>query len=226
MSGALKQEVGVVGVAILGAGTAIGVSIFTVLQPAAEQAGSGLLVALVLAAMPMLLFALSYAYLGANAPVSGASYEWPRRYLHPFVGFAVAWLRIIGTTGAIVILAKVLVSYVTSVVPVPGPLLAIGSISVVVFLNFLGVSVAAWVQTAMMILLLIVFGFYAGAGTPQVDWTFLLPQSNSTLAILGAVPLMISLFLGIETAVEIGEEVKRPARTIPLGIGLGILLNI
>jgi len=36
---------------------------------------------------------------------------------------------------------------------------------------------------------------------------------------------MISLFLGIESAVEIGEEVRRPARTIPLGIALAIGLT-
>ena len=36
---------------------------------------------------------------------------------------------------------------------------------------------------------------------------------------------MISLFLGIESAVEIGEEVRNPERTIPLGILLAILLT-
>ena len=41
----LRQGVGLLGVVMFGAGTAIGVSIFTVLQPAASVAGSGLLIA-------------------------------------------------------------------------------------------------------------------------------------------------------------------------------------
>jgi APA family basic amino acid/polyamine antiporter len=36
---------------------------------------------------------------------------------------------------------------------------------------------------------------------------------------------MVSLFLGIETATEVGEEVRDGRRTIPLGIGLSILLT-
>jgi APA family basic amino acid/polyamine antiporter len=79
----LKKRVGLVGVIMLGAGTAIGVSIFSVLSPAAKVAGSGLLVTVVLAAFPMVLFAVIYSFLSSALPKSGASYEWPRRFLHP-----------------------------------------------------------------------------------------------------------------------------------------------
>jgi APA family basic amino acid/polyamine antiporter len=43
--------------------------------------------------------------------------------------------------------------------------------------------------------------------------------------VLAAVPLMVSLFLGIETSVEVGEEVKNGRRNIPLGIALSIALT-
>ena len=82
----LRRGVGLVGVVTFGAGTAIGVSIFTVLQPAAQVAGAGMLVAIALAAVPMVLFAAAYAYLGSALPVAGASYEWPRRFLGPLAG--------------------------------------------------------------------------------------------------------------------------------------------
>jgi len=42
---------------------------------------------------------------------------------------------------------------------------------------------------------------------------------------MAAVPLMVSLFLGIETATEVGEEVRDSRRTIPLGIALSIVLT-
>src|SRR5690625_5689092 len=96
----LRRGVGLASVVMLGAGTAIGVSIFSVLQPAAEVAGSGLLVAIPLAAVPMVFFACTYAWMASAVPVTGASYEWPRRFIHPAAGVVVAWLRILTHGGA------------------------------------------------------------------------------------------------------------------------------
>jgi APA family basic amino acid/polyamine antiporter len=121
----LDRGVGLTGVVTFGAGTAIGVSIFSVLQPAAAAAGSGLLAAIGAAAVPMILFGLCYAYLGSMLPISGASYEWPRRFLHPLAGFLVAWLRILGNVGAMVMLSQVLVNYADKAVPLPAkPIMA------------------------------------------------------------------------------------------------------
>lgn len=221
-----RRDVGLAGVVMFGTGTAIGVSIFTVLQPAASVAGSGLLLALLLAAVPMLLFAVTYAYLGSAVPVSGASYEWPRRYLHPFAGFLISWLRILSNVGALTVLAQILVSYVGMVVPLPlKPTMAV-LLTLVFALNYIGVSVAAKVQNLLMVLLLAVFGVFVAGGLPQTDTTVLMQALEAQpLAVLAAVPLMISLFLGIESAVEIGEEVRNPRRNIPLGIALAIGLT-
>lgn len=223
---AQRRDVGLAGVVMFGTGTAIGVSIFTVLQPAASVAGSGLLPALLLAAAPMLLFAVTYAYLGSAVPVSGASYEWPRRFLHPFVGFLISWLRILSNVGALTVLALILVSYVGMVVALPlKPTMAV-LLTVIFALNYIGVSVAAKVQNLLMVLLLAVFGVFVAGGLPQVDATVLRQALDAQpLAVLAAVPLMISLFLGIEAAVEIGEEVRQPRRNIPLGIALAIGLT-
>ena len=79
MSGAtreLKGGVGLTGVVMLGAGTAIGVSIFSVMAPAAQIAGSALLVAVLISALPMIVFALAYAYLASALPKSGPTSSW------------------------------------------------------------------------------------------------------------------------------------------------------
>ncbi len=222
----LRKDVGLLGVVTLGAGTAIGVSIFTVLQPTAQIAGSGLLAAIGVAALPMVLFAVAYAYLGSVMPVSGASYEWPSRFLHPSVGFMIAWLRIVANVGALTILAQVLVSYLSMVVKLP-PKLSVAVLLTLVFaLNFVGVSIAARVQSIMMGLLLLVLAVFVVTGAPALDLHLIgSPLAHGPLAVLAAVPLMISLFLGIESAVEIGEEVRDAERTIPIGIALAIVLT-
>lgn len=222
----LRKDVGLVGVVTFGAGTAIGVSIFTVLQPTAQIAGSGLLAAIAVSALPMVLFAIAYAYLGSVAPVSGASYAWPSRFLHPMVGFLIAWLRIIANVGVLTILAQILVSYLGMLVKLPQKLSVMVLLTVVFGLNLVGVSLASRVQSIMMGVLLAVLAIFVATGAPVLDLKMIgSPLSHGPIAVLAAVPLMISLFLGIESAVEIGEEVRDAQRTIPLGIALAIGLT-
>lgn len=222
----LKRGVGLVGVLTFGAGTAIGVSIFSVLQPAAQVAGSGLLIAIAIAAIPMALFALVYSWLASALPVSGASYEWPRRFVGPFAGFTVAWLRILGSVGAMTVLARVLTNYLSMAIALPADAVMAAAITAVFALNYLGVSVAARAQTLLMLLLMAVLAVFVATGAPLVASAVLgNPLTAPPLAVLGAVPLLISLFLGIESAVEIGEEVRDPKRTIPLGILLAIIVT-
>lgn len=222
----LRKSVGLVGVVTFGAGTAIGFSIFSILQPTAQVAGSGLLAAIGVAALPMLVFAAVYAYLGSALPVSGASYEWPTRFIHPGVGFIIAWLRIISNVGALTILSQVMVSYLAMVVPLPvKPVMAM-AITAIFALNYIGVSIAAKVQTQLMALLLIILAIFVATGLPHFDAALVgNPLDTPPLAILAVVPLMISLFLGIESAVEIGEEVRDARRNVPLGIALAIGLT-
>jgi APA family basic amino acid/polyamine antiporter len=224
--GELRRGVGLTGVVMLGAGTAIGVSIFTVLQPAAEVAGSGLLVAVALAAIPTVFFAMIYAFLASALPRSGASYEWPRRFVHPMAGFLVAWLRILTNVGALTLLATVLVNYLNMAVSLPvRPAMAV-VFTLIFAMNFVGVTIAARAQTLMMLVLLLALGTFVSIGLPQGDiGTVGSLTQNGWLAIITAVPLMISLFLGIESAVEIGEEVRDPTHTIPKGIALAVILT-
>jgi basic amino acid/polyamine antiporter, APA family len=222
----LRKSVGLTGVVTFGAGTAIGVSIFSILQPTAAVAGSGLLAAIAVAAVPMVVFAVAYAYLGSALPVSGASYEWPTRFIHPGVGFMIAWLRVIANVGAMTILSQVLISYLGMVLPIPlKPGMAL-LISAVFALNYFGVAIAAKVQAQLMALLLVILAIFVASGLPHFDPGLVgNPLDTPPMAILAVVPLMISLFLGIESAVEIGEEVRDAQRNVPLGIALAICLT-
>ena len=138
---------------MFGAGTAIGVSIFSVLAPAAKLAGSGLLIAVAIAALPMAVFAVVYSFLSSALPRSGASYEWPRQVIHPFVGFLVAWLRVLSNVGAIVVLSFVLVNYLRSAIDLPERATMVSAITLVFILNYFGVALAARVQTLLMAVL-------------------------------------------------------------------------
>jgi APA family basic amino acid/polyamine antiporter len=223
---ALKQGVSLWGIVALGAGTAIGVAIFSILAPGAALAGPGLLLAMLIAMVPMMLFALTYAFMGSAAPVSGASYEWSRRFIHPFVGFIIGWLRMAGSTSALVLYAFVLVQYWSTVVDLPAKPAMFGVLTLFWLLNLLGVSLVARSQALMVFILLTTCLALVVAAIPHGEAAHFEPfLSHGWAGVLAAVPLMVSLFLGIETATEVGEEVRDGRRTIPLGIGLSILLT-
>lgn len=223
----LRRSVRLIDVVMLGAGTAIGASVFTVLGPATSLGGSGVIIATMLAALPMAVFGIVYAFMASALPKTGASYEWQHAFVHPLVGFVVVWLRIMGSAAIMVLLVRVLVSYLEMVWPgIPAAPIMFGLFVVVFLLNYLGVSVAARAQTVLMVLLLITFAVFVAAGAPKISADRIGPVFEGWSPILAALPVLISLFLGIETATEVGEEVDNAERNVPLGLVLALLLTV
>jgi APA family basic amino acid/polyamine antiporter len=219
----LKKGVNLPAVVALGLGTAVGVAIFSVIAPATAIAGPGMLIAVPIAAVPMFIIAVSYAFLGSALPTSGASYEWPRRFLHPFAAFLISWLRIAGTTSALLVLALVMTRYLAMAVPIerkPTMLIAFG---VVFAINFFGVKLAGRILTflvAAMVLLFLAFSAWGAAYVEPANFQPFLPHGWD--GVLAAIPLLVSLFLGIETAAEVGDEIENGKRNLPLGIAIAI----
>ncbi|WP_084421409.1 APC family permease [Henriciella litoralis] len=225
-TGELRRDVGLAGVISLGLGTAVGVSVFSVLAPATALAGPAMLVSMLIAMVPMMVFGVVYSFMGAAAPVTGASFEWPRRFVHPLLGFMISWLRILGSTAAMIVLSLVLVSYLNSAIALPLKPAMFAILLLVLLMNLLGVSAAAFGQTLMLVILLATCAIFSFGSMPSIEPASFTPFASEGLAgILAAIPLLISLFLGIESATEIGGEVRRPERNIPLGIALSVGLT-
>lgn len=221
--GGLKKDVRLIDIVTLGAGTAIGVAIFSIFAPATQLAGPGMLIAMAIAAVPMCVFALVYAFMGTADPKSGACYVWPSRYIHPFVGFLVGWLRILASTGVLILLGTVLIQYWSRVVSVPLKPMMAAVFAVFFLLNLRGVAFAARAQTILFVLMTVALASLVFGSVGKVDvarFSPLLPHGWS--GVLAAVPLLVSLFLGIEGAVEVGEETKDPRRVVGLAIAISV----
>ncbi|MBU2085773.1 MAG: APC family permease [Alphaproteobacteria bacterium] len=222
----LRRDIGVTGIVALGLGTAIGVSVYSVLAPATQLAGVAMIVSMLLAMVPMMVYAIIYGFMGAAVPVTGASYEWPRRFVHPFLGFIISWLRIAGSTSAVIVLTMVLVSYAGAFIALPLKPTMFALLVFVLVVNLLGVSAAAKSQGVMLVILLGTCALFAFGSVPSIEVSNFTPfASHGAAGVFAAVPLLISLFLGIESATEVGGEVKNPARSIPLGIAISIVLT-
>jgi APA family basic amino acid/polyamine antiporter len=220
---ALKRDVRLIDIVTLGAGAAVGVAMFSIFAPATRLAGPAMLVALLLAAVPMIVFAVVYAFMGSAVPSSGAAYVWHTRFLHPFAGFMIAWLRILGSAGVMVVLALVLVQHWAMLLQLPLKPTMFGVFAVFYLLNLFGVSLAARAQTFLFCLLGAVLAVLVFAGLPQIQTAHFTPfLSEGWLGLLAAVPLLVSLFLGIESATEVGDEIRDVRRVISRGIAISV----
>jgi basic amino acid/polyamine antiporter, APA family len=221
--GSLKRDVRLIDVITLGAGAAIGVAMFSIFSPAVQLAGPAMLVSLVLAAVPMALFAVVYAFLGSAAPSSGAAFVWHTRFLHPFAGFIIAWTRILGSVGVMVVLALVLVQHWAMVAPLPIKPTMFIVFALFYLLNLFGISIAARVQTLLFCLLGALLMALVFAGVPKIESVRFEPfLPHGWLGMYAAVPLLVSLFLGIESATEVGDEIRDARRVIARGIAVSV----
>ena len=223
----LKGGLSIIDVVSIGVGSAVGVSIFSIMAPAAKVAGSGMLVALALGAIPMVIFAVVYAFMGSTVPKSGASFEWPARFIHPFAGFVIAWLRIIGNMGAMTVLTLVLVSYASRAVPLPQKPTMFAVLVVFFIANLVGVTVAAGVERLLVVFKLVAFTIFVVAGIPAVSSANFAPVTGVGWGgIFAALPLLVSLYMGIESAVEVGEEIRNSASVIAKGLAAAVITTI
>ena len=214
-------------VVALGVGSAVGVSIFSIMAPAAKVAGTGMLVALALAAIPMIIFAVVYAFMGSTVPRSGASFEWPARFIHPFVGFMVAWLRVVGNTGALTVLTLVLVSYASRAVTLPQKPTMFVVLLAFYLANLFGVKVAGSVERVLVVFKLLAFAVFVIVGVSSVRAEHFQPLLGSGwTAVFASLPLLVSLYMGIESAVEVGEEIRNARAVIAKGLASAVILTI
>ena len=225
--GSLKEGLTIVDVVSIGVGSAVGVSIFSIMAPAAKVAGTGMLPALAIASIPMIIFAVVYAFMGSTVPKSGASFEWPARFIHPFVGFMVAWLRIVGNTGALTVLTLVLVSYASRAVPLPQKPTMFALLLVFYLANLFGVKVAAGVERVLVVFKLVAFAVFVLVGLSSVRPENFQPLLGSGWgAVFASLPLLVSLYMGIEGATEVGEEIRNGRAVIAKGLAAAVILTI
>src|SRR3954462_2981631 len=83
----LTRQLGLSDAVVIGVGSMIGAGVFAAWAPAAEAAGTALLIGLGVAAIVAFCNATSSAQLAAIHPEAGGTYVYARRQLGPFWGF-------------------------------------------------------------------------------------------------------------------------------------------
>lgn len=244
----LERRIGVPGSIAIGLGAMIGAGLFFVWAPAAALAGGMLPAAIALAGAIAVLNALSTAQLAMEHPVSGGAYAYGRAEVGERVGFAAGWMFLTGKTASAAAIAVIAGQHLW---PQHAQWLAAVAVAVLAVLNMLGVRVTAWVSSGIVAVVLAVVVFalvWAASGAPTAefegglgflplsqqpvgargDFGFVGGASAGPLGWLTAAGMLFFAFAGYARMATLGEEVRRPRRTLPIAIvvGLGLVLGL
>lgn len=228
----------------------IGAGVFAVFQPAAQTAGVGLLVGLVIAAVVAFCNAHSSARLAAQYPSAGGTYVYGRELLGPWWGFAAGWSFVVGKTASSAAMAMTFAAYA-----VPSPWSRLAAVAVVVVLvtvNLFGITRTAFLTRLIVVPVLallavvvasgVLGGATSGAFVPEslqswfgagAEWRHSGTNTGSqggpsgdAFAVLQSAGLLFFAFAGYARIATLGEEVRDPARTIPRAIGIAFAVVV
>src|SRR5690606_8199400 len=206
----------------IGLGSMIGAGVFAVWAPALGAAGSGILIALAIAAFVAFCNATSSAQLAAVQPISGGTYSYARAEIGPWAGFVAGWCFVIGKLASCAAMAMTFAAYAapeqwrTAV--------AVFAVAALGAVNCFGVTRTALLTRILVVVSLLGLAVVVAAGlstAPGAAPAPALPDATAYGVLQGA-GLLFFAFAGYARIATMGEEVTDPARNIPRAIVLAL----
>ncbi|MEX1033586.1 MAG: APC family permease [Cellvibrionaceae bacterium] len=220
----LQRNLGTFAAIMLGLGAMIGTGVCVSIGIAAGVAGPAVILAVGLAALVAICNGLSSAQLAASHPVSGGSYEYGYRYLNPALGFTAGWMFLIAKSASAATAALGFAGYVLHALSFSSDHLiplALGAVVLLTLVVMGGMRRSHFANLGIVTITLLALLVFVAAGVPQItvtNFTPVFPSENSFAAVLQATALMFVAYTGYGRIATLGEEVRRPRRTIPRAI--------
>lgn len=217
----LARRLTLVDAVAIGLGSMIGAGVFAVWSPALGVAGSGILIALGIAALVAFCNATSSAQLAAVHPVAGGTYAYARAEIGPWSGFIAGWCFVIGKIASCAAMAMTFAAYAAPESwRMPVAVLAVAALATV---NCFGVTRTALLTRILVVLSLLGLAAVAASGLAAAPQASPAPLPDATAyGVLQGAGLLFFAFAGYARIATMGEEVIDPARTIPRAIVLAL----
>jgi APA family basic amino acid/polyamine antiporter len=217
MTAPLQRRLGLGDAVVVGAGSMIGAGVFSAWSPAAEAAGTGLLIGLVVAAVVALCNATSSAQLAAVHPESGGTYVYARLRLGAWWGHLAGWGFVVGKTASCAALALTAGAYLW---PEHARLVGVTAVGAVAVVNIGGLTRTVIVTKCLLAVALTALSavVVAGWASPHASLSPLTPIDASPADVARAAGFLFFAFAGYARIATLGEEVRDPAVNIPKAI--------
>ncbi|MFP3938038.1 MAG: amino acid permease, partial [Phycisphaerae bacterium] len=208
----------------IASGAMISSGLFILPGMAHAMADPGVIWSYLLAGILATAGALSIAELATAMPKAGGDYFFITRGFGPGVGTiagTLSWFSL-SLKSAFAIFG--MATFLTLLVALHGIFAGAMLVTVFVALNVVGVREAARVQVAIVALLFGLLILYVLAGVGQVRSELLIPFAPQGLApIFTTAGFVFVSYGGLINVASIAEEVRKPGKTIPLGLVLSLI---
>ncbi len=224
----LKKELTLIDVYAIATGTTLSSGFFLLPGLAASVAGPAIVLAYLLAVVPLIPAMFSVVELATAMPRAGGVYFFLDRTLGPMfgtIGGLGTWFALIlKVCFALIGMGAYIALFIPSVPIIP---IAVALALLIGLLNLFSVKGSGKLQVILVVILLAVLAMFLVGGTPQINFSnfkgFLDPGFH---AIFSATGLVYISYVGITKVASLSEEVKNPERNLPLGIFLSIGTSI
>jgi APA family basic amino acid/polyamine antiporter len=226
----LRRSLNLLETTMAGVGIILGAGVYALVGAVASEAGNGIWLSFVIAALVASVIGLCYAELASMFPHSGADHEYTRQALGPRPAFVVGWLMVIGNVIAAATVALGFGGYLHTFVDVSPTVSAIVALGIAMCIAFLGVEetvrvmiIGTLVEVAGLVLIIAI-------GLPHLPDADLTNFDQGAAGVLGGAALVMFAYIGFNEIATLAEEAENPTRTIPramlISIGITTVLYI
>ncbi len=218
-------------------GSIIGADVYVATAIGARLVGPASLLVWILAGVMASVIALSFAYCVMFLPKVGGPYAYVRAVAGPFAGFMVGWGLLLAEWFSLAVFPVAFVQYFVALVPGVSDggkiLLKAAFIALVIVSNVVGIKKAGRVNDLLTIaklsplILIVLGGIVLLALQPGRISANLNPFFAGDAPAFGqALVLIFWAYAGFELSTLPADEVRRPEKTIPRSIVLGLTIVI
>jgi APA family basic amino acid/polyamine antiporter len=220
----LRKQLGLFDVYAIATGATLSSGFFLLPGLAAQEIGSTMILAYLVAAIPLIPAMLSVVELGTAMPRAGGVYYFLDRTLGPMsgtVGGIGTWLALILKVAFALVGMGAYLRLFFPVIEIQW--LAAGLAIVLGVLNLLGAKKSGALQTVLVLgLLVILIGFIGGSASGLNLANYRDVFDFETKSLLGTAGLVYISYVGVTNVASLSEEIRDPERNLPLGVFLAL----
>lgn len=208
----------------------LGTGLFVSLGATAWDAGSGVLVAIVIGGLICLSTGISAAQAGINHPIQGGAFIWTRILGYPNLSFVAGCAYIVEGILGLGIVSLGFATYTAQIIPgLSIPLTASLSLIAVAALNILGISPVSKVMIGIFFAVTFFLGVYFLLAIPYIQISNLQPIFGGSLGgVFAGAATFFWTWGGFQRTAIMATDIEEPRTTIPFAIigGIAIVMVI
>lgn len=220
----LRKELRFFEVYAVATGTTLSAGFFLLPGLAAMEAGPSLVLAYLLATLPLIPAMLCVVELATAMPRAGGVYYFVDRSLGPYAGLITGigtWLALIlKVTFALVGMGAYIALFFPGLPQLPVALALAAGLGAV---NYFGAAKSGRLQIYLVMALLLLLAGFIGGGVPALDavaFEGLFDAEITTL--MGTAGLVYISYVGVTKVASLAEEIEKPEKTLPRGVFLSL----